>query len=293
MTKINPYAVIFKAFTIDSFVQRQLARVTASAPSGHVYLMLDQTAGSIGPITSGREIRYKEADLISLGFAPHAEGSILWYNADYPLYYFQHLHPEYDFVVMIEYDAVPQVDLDDMVQACRDGQLDCVAQPIRKALESYWWTNSMLHFYHYDQIQPFLICFAVFSSNAIRHLAACRISHGKRDDVIDETSWPIGEAFVGTELTLRHFRVRELSTFGAISRYDWWPPTHECELSDIAGNAFFHPVLVGRRYVVSLFKNGKITGLVCIVRRNIVGVFLLIIMRSMWRGGQRFLFLSK
>lgn len=293
MTKIKPYAVIFKAFTIDRFVQRQLARVTASAVSGHVYLMLDETTGSSGPITFERVIRYKEADLINFGFAPYADGSLFWYNADYPLYYFQYLHSEYDIVVMIEYDAVLQIDMDDMVQVCRDGQLDFIAQPVRRAVDSYWWTNSMLHFYRYDQVRPFLICVAVFSSNAIRHLAACRLRQGQRDDVVDKTRWPVGEAFVGTELTLNHFRIQELSTFGAISRYDWWPPTHESELSDIATKAFVHPVLVGRRYVRSLFKNGKITGIVGIMRLNIVRVFLLMAVRSVWRGGNKFMHQSK
>jgi hypothetical protein len=293
MTAIQPYAVIFKAFTMDRFVGRQLARVSSAASSGDVYLMMDETAGSVGPIAFDRVIRYKNADLIDLGFAPHAQGSLFWYNADYPLYYFQHLHPEYDVIVMIEYDAVLQISIDWLAQECRNSRLDFIAKPIQKALDSYWWTNSMLHFYQYDQIHPFLICVAVFSGEAVRHLAACRLRHGHHDDGFDTTQWPVGEAFVGTELILNGFRTRELSKFGQLSRYDWWPPTHESELPDLSGEAFIHPVLVGRRYVTSLFKNGYVTGLVAMMRLNLARVIFVMFVRSIWRGGRSLVLASK
>jgi hypothetical protein len=113
MTTTPRYAVLFKAYFMDDFIQRRLAHIVAAASSGDVYLMMDETKGSVGPIDYDRVIRYREADLIELGFPAITQGSLFWYNADYPLYYFQHLHPDYDTVIMVEYDAVPSVDLDD------------------------------------------------------------------------------------------------------------------------------------------------------------------------------------
>jgi hypothetical protein len=271
MSKVGRYAVLFKAFSTDAFVLRRLARVVAAAPSADVYLMLDETSGSFGPVAFDNVIRYRESDVLALGFAPHANGSLFWYNADYPLYYFQHLHPDYDMILMIEYDAVPNIDLDGLVQACRDAGIDFLGQPIAKTLEEYWWTESMLRFYRPDQVRLYLTCVAVFSARAVRHLAECRRQQGRLYDLPDASQWPIGETFIGTELSVGGFSLHDLSDFGRLSRYDWWPPAHETELPNFADDIFVHPVLIGRRYLKSLFKSNFKSGLIAVVKFTIPG----------------------
>ncbi len=54
----------------------------------------------------------------------------------------------------------------------------------------------------------------------------------------------------------------ELSDFGKLTRYDWWPPIHERELAHCTGEVFIHPVLAGRRYVKSLFKSNFRSGVI-------------------------------
>ena len=272
MATAGRYAVLFKAFKMDDFVRRRLAWVVAVAPSADVYLMIDETRGSAGPIAFERVIRYHEADLAALGFAQISKGSLFWYNGDYPLYYFQHSQPSYDVIVMIEYDAVPSAGLDALVQECRDQGVDFVGEPIAKPMEKYWWTSTMLRFYPRPQVRPYLICAAVFSARAVRHLAECRLRQGSGYDRPDATQWPIGETFIGTELTASGFRVRNLSSFGRLTRYDWWPPTHESELPDWSDDLFVHPVLIGRPYLKSLFKSGIISGLIVVVKFTLAGV---------------------
>ncbi|MBC7634706.1 MAG: hypothetical protein H7251_03795 [Acetobacteraceae bacterium] len=266
MTNSARYAVLFKAFFLDEFVIRRLARVVAAAPSGDVYLMLDETNASAGPSSFPRIIRYCEADVIALGFLKCGQGSLFWYNADYPLYYFQHLWPDYKNFVVIEYDAVPNINLDVMVAACTADAIDFVGQPIAKTLDSYWWTSTMLRYYPRAAVRPTLMCVALFSAAAVRHLAACRLRQGAEHNPADTKHWPIGETFVGTELAVGGFRSRDLASFGVLTRYDWWPPTHESELSDCAAEIFVHPVLTGRLYVRSLFKSGIISGVIIIVK---------------------------
>ncbi len=273
MTTAGRYAVLFKAFAIDDFVMRRLDRVVEASPSGDTYLMVDETRGGAGPISFDRIIRYRESDLTGLGFAPIAQGSLFWYNADYPLYYFQHLHPGYETIVMVEYDAVPNMNLDDMVRVCRAQAIDLIGHSIPKTSQTYWWSSTMLRFYRPDQIRPYQICAAVFSARAIRHLAAVRMRHGAGYDLPSAGQWPIGEAFIGTELAIAGFRLRELSSFGTLTGYDWWPPIHESELPYYAGQAFVHPVLSGRRYMKSLFKSGIRSGMIAgtrFVRRTVI-----------------------
>ena len=266
MSQVGRYAVLFKAFTTDDFVRRRLARVISAAPSGDVYVMIDETNGSAGPIEFDRVIRYRESDVLGLGFAPHGKGSLFWYNADYPLYYFQHLHPEYEMIVMIEYDAVPNCSLDRLVQECQDLDIDFLGQPIAKTLDEYWWTGTMLRFYEREQVKPYLICAAVFSAGAVRHLGECRRRQGSDYEAQDASQWPIGETFIGTELSAAGFRLHDLAAFGSLTRYDWWPPTHESELQDFAADIFIHPVLTGRRYVSSLFKSNFVSGVIVLVK---------------------------
>lgn len=256
------YAVLFKAFTTDDFVKRRLAHVVAAAPSGDVYLMIDETRQPAGDIDFDRVIRYQEADLVRLGFPHICEGSLFWYNADYPLYYFRHLRPEYDTIVTVEYDAVPNVNLDDIIRRFRAERLDLVGRTIHnKSPETYWWTKTMLRFYGMDQVRPYQICATIMSARAIDHLAATRKRHGAAG-VADARQWPIGETFVGTELSVAGFRMAELSDFGQLTRFDWWPPVHERELPRCADEVFIHPVLSGRRYVKSLFKSSFRSGLI-------------------------------
>ena len=255
------YAVLFKAFTTDEFVKRRLAHVVAAAPSGDVYLLLDETNRPSGEIDFDRVIRYEEADLLRIGFPHIAEGSLFWYNADYPLYYFRHLKPEYDVIVTVEYDAVPNVDLDELVQRFRAEELDLVGRTIDKAPQTYWWTKTMLRFYRMEQVRPYQICATILSARAIDHLAATRKRHAAAG-VSDPSEWPIGEAFVGTELSVAGLRMGELSDFGKLTRYDWWPPIHERELPHCSGEVFVHPVLAGRRYLKSLFKSSFRSGVI-------------------------------
>lgn len=266
MSMPRRYAVLFKAFFLDDFVRRRLAHVIAAAPGGDVYLMLDETAASASPSDFPLVIRYRDADLVALGFLSCSQGNLFWYNADYPLYFFQHLHPEYDDFLVIEYDAVPGIDLDGLVATCRAEGIDFVGQPISKPVDAYWWTSTMLHFYPRAEVRPTLICATYFSTTAVRHLAACRIRQGAGHDPREAQHWPIGETFVGTEIAASGLRQRDLASFGPLRRYDWWPPVHEGALADCAGDVFVHPVLDGRRYLRSLFKNGVRPGLVALTR---------------------------
>lgn len=256
------YAVLFKAFTTDDFVKRRLAHVVAAAPSGDVYLMMDETDQPGGDIDFDRTIRYQEADLVRIGFPHISQGALFWYNADYPLYYFRHLRPEYDTIVTVEYDAVPNVDIDDLVRRFRGEHLDLVGRTIiSKTPHTYWWTSTMLAFYSLDQVRPYQICATIMSARAIDHLAATRKRHGA-SGITDPHNWPIGETFVGTELAVAGFRMGELSDFGKLTRFDWWPPIHERELPHCIGEVFVHPVLSGRRYVKSLFKSNFRSGMI-------------------------------
>ena len=248
------YAVVFKAFFYDDFVRRRLEHVVRAAPSADVFLLIDETNGSAGPIEYDRVIRVTETEVANQGFPRVSDGSLFWYNADYPMYHFYGLHPGYEYYVIVEYDAVPARGIDALVEACAARSIDLVGQPIATPVDTYFWTGRMTRFYPRDAVRPFLVCAVVLSRRAIEHLAARRIEQGRTYDLADAAQWPIGECFIATELGQAGFTIRDLSSFGPLGRFDWWPPYHESELPDLPGELFIHPVLIGRRYWRSFFK---------------------------------------
>jgi len=250
------YALVFKAFFYDDFVRRRLDQVIRAAPSADVFLLIDETAGPAGPIDYDRVIRITEAAVTAQGFPDISERSLFWYNADYPMYYFQSLHPGYEHYVIVEYDAVPNRRIDALVEACAAQSIDLLGQPIAMPVDRYFWTGRMTRFYPREAIRPFLVCAAVLSRRAIEHLAARRIEQGRNYDLADAAQWPIGECFIATELGQAGFSIRSLSSFGHLTKFDWWPPYHESELPDLPDELFIHPVLIGQRYWRSFFKGG-------------------------------------
>jgi hypothetical protein len=67
-------------------------------------------------------------------------------------------------------------------------------------------------------------------------------------------SWPNNEAFIPTEMHNNGFVVRELGDFGKVEKYYWWPPSLEDDLPLLQDQAFLHPVLDERKYVVSCLR---------------------------------------
>jgi len=67
--------------------------------------------------------------VLGLGLSGAGHGNMLWFNGDYPLYYFYEQHGSYDYYVMTEYDVGVQRPLDDIVdRMARDGT-DLVSGP--------------------------------------------------------------------------------------------------------------------------------------------------------------------
>ena len=69
--------------------------------------------------------------------------------------------------------------------------------------------------------------------------------------------WPIAEAFIASEIFRAGLTFQSLDTFGDTSAFDWYPPTLEDDLPDLAGCAFLHPVLDPARYVAVNLRSNR------------------------------------
>ena len=125
------HAVLFKIYFVDSFVIRQLERLQTRVGGGDLYVIVDETKGTVGSIPHNRIIRSSEADMIRRGFVDaDPVSAMFWHSADYSLYPLIEDYPPYDYYVAVEYDAVINGDLDEIVDRIAAQKVDFVGQRI-------------------------------------------------------------------------------------------------------------------------------------------------------------------
>jgi len=248
------YAVIFRTHFWDEFVQRQFDRLLSKVGAGDLYVLVDETNGPVAGIGHDRVVRLTENDVLAMGMARAGEGNLLWFNGDYPLYYFEQTQQSYDYYLQLEYDVVLNMDTDPLIrQAARD-KADFVGLTKGEPVPEWAWLHTCRGVYPLEEIQYKLICLSVFSRRALLALGARRIEMAEqlRNSVI--TAWPFCEGFIATEMAKPGFVSVELTHYAETTAYDFWPPFVESDLPEMMGNPVIHPVLDRDRYIASLLK---------------------------------------
>lgn len=244
----HKYAVLFRTHIWNDYVARQYRRLLPSARGGDVFVLLDETGGPVA-VDAGRVVSHTAEGVTALGLTDGGARRMLWYNGDYPLYYFFRLHPTYRYYVMIEYDVAINGDIDRMVDHAEREGIGLMALTKGEAVGEWPHTASCLDVYDLALVKKRLICFSIFSCAAVAALFERRLalSHLYREGRLQR--WPFCEGFIPTELARRGFKIAEISTFGSTELYDWQPPIVETDLARLKSYAFIHPVLDQRRYV--------------------------------------------
>lgn len=251
------YAVLFKTHFWDAFVARQFARLAART-SGDVFVVVDETGGpvQIDGIGTARVVRLTEATALGCGFpAASTERSLFWYNVDYPHYIAFNQWPDYGHYLTVEYDAVIDLDIDQLVaDLARDG-VDYLCHPYTEATRKWPWFERHLEVYDEAEIVLSFSQVAVYSQRAMRLLRQRRLDMARDFASGALPYWPNNECFLATEIRRAGLRMAWLTDYGRATHFDWWPPMHEGDLAAQRGEAFIHPVLEGERYVRSVLKS--------------------------------------
>lgn len=244
----SKYAVLFRTHFWDDYVERQYQRLLSHAGGGDIFILVDETSKSVS-VPHPNVVPHTQKGVLDLGLYGGGHGNMLWFNGDYPLYYFYQQHNDYDYYIMTEYDVIVQRDLDDVVAQLSRDNVDLVGLSNTEAPADWPLTHTCLDAYAQDDIRKCLICIAMFSNRAIRRLFDRRLEMSQQWEAGLMQRWPYCEAFVPTEIAAAGFKMAELSKFGPIDRYDWKPAIVETDLPTLAGQAFAHPVLDAQRYV--------------------------------------------
>ena len=247
------FAVVFRTHFWDAFTTRQLERVRARAGSGQLFVLVDETRGRIEGITNKDVFRLTDKEVLGAGYPESGEGSVQWYSGDVPLYLFARAYPKFDYYVQLEYDVNLGVSLEELVDRISAEDVDMVALSTRGG-STWHWLSTMTDEYEPTLVRNQLICFSVFSRRAIHKLEKARLAQADRFRSGAIEKWPYCEGYIATEAVRQNLRVHELSAYGDVSHYEWWPPFHENELPNLEGLAFVHPVLDQSRFEASILK---------------------------------------
>ena len=245
----NPprYAVVFKTFAWNPFIERQARRWEAITGGGDFFIAADETGGQLGPMPFERVIRTNNDELIALGFANRFErGSLLWWSPDYVHYHFQDAYPHYDYYVFVEYDALFSGDVGHLVNELATRSIDFAAFPLKESMHDWAWTKPHLRTYASGELEGNLICITAFSRRALHHLRARRLQMGEGDVT---PFWPSAEAFLPTEIKRAGLAYASMEEFGDITHLNWRPPHLEEDVRQLSGSVFFHPVYDQSRYL--------------------------------------------
>ncbi len=248
------YAVIFRTHFWDDFAQRQFDRLLLQVSSGHVYILVDETNGVVEGIKHDRVVRLTEQNVLDMGLPRAGTGNLLWFNGDYPLYYFLKDHGSYSYYLQLEYDVVLNTDVDHLVSRAAADAVDFVGLTKGEPVHEWAWLHTTEGVYDPRGVRCKLICLSLFSHRALQALETRRLAMAEQlhDAII--TTWPFCEGFIATEMEADGFISVELSDYTDTAAYDTWPPFVESDLPTMTGHPIIHPVLDQERYVGSLLK---------------------------------------
>lgn len=248
------YALVFRTHFWDDFAQRQFDRAKLRAKSGDVFVLVDETRGKIPNIGAERVFGLTDGEILEAGFVGGVEGSIQWYSGDVPLYLFYAKHSSYDYYIQMEYDVNIHVDIDQLVERLETDQVDVLGLTNAEPINQWHWLSTCVEAYGLNGVRHQLLCLSAFSNNALSKLYEKRIEQAAlfKSGILNE--WPYCEGFVPSEAARQGLKFAELSHYGNVDAYQWWPPYLESDLKHLQRNAFVHPVLDPDRYIPSLFK---------------------------------------
>ncbi|MBV9749808.1 MAG: hypothetical protein JO157_13445 [Acetobacteraceae bacterium] len=247
------YAVVFRTHIWDDYVARQYRRLAARIGSGDLFVLLDETNGPV-PVSEGKVVSHTQEGIKALGLADAGRGNMLWYNGDYPLYFFYHQYPDYDHYIMVEYDVAVHGDVDAMVAFTAREGIGFIGLTKGEPVAEWPFTATCLDAYAPEDVKKRLFCFAVFSRDAVQALFEGRLSLSRELAEGTIQRWPYCEAYIPTELALNGFKLAELSELGSTDLYDWRPAFVETDLGRLQQHTFVHPVLDAHRYVQATIK---------------------------------------
>ena len=261
---IPPFAVLFLTHFWNEFSDRQIARLMQVSGHADVFVVVDESRGPVLVRHPPTHVLFiTTPSLAEDGFLLEPRDQARWLHTDYNLYHFIERYPQYDYVFLVEHDCVVTANLDVIVGAMKLMDAEFVGLPMSGAVEHWYWTETAIQYYDHAVISGRLMGITAYSRSLAERLSSERRSSRLRErfetfrtTVGSQIKWLNNECFIGCELTRLGILELSLSDFGDTSRYDWFPPTMERDLTRMSEPAFIHPCLDDKTVAASFVKRG-------------------------------------
>ncbi|KXV61563.1 hypothetical protein AD948_01255 [Acetobacter senegalensis] len=242
--------ILFRTHIWDDFTLRQYMRLPKSDSFDSV-ILANNTDGLCPPVEHLPFVIFTTDDLLKMGLESGPDKNMVWWNADYPLYYYSSLFPNYDYYILCEYDVFINCDLEKIIKSISREKKDIIALTSSSSLEGCIYLQSAEGVYPYENIRKTYFPFAIFSKRSIDFLYERRLVLSKHYREKKIYNWPHCELFVGTEIHASNLDVVQLTAYGKADYFSHYPPILEENIFYLREQNYIHPVLDSKRFLNS------------------------------------------
>ncbi len=203
-------ALLFRTHVFDEIVLDNYRHLVAHAPKNvDVFFLCDETAGELVVPDDVRKFSHTKEfsrQYRLLNFLPNKH---LWYNGDYPFYFFYDAYPAYDLYMMVEFDVYfTNKAVKAFYKHIVSTDADLHGVYFKEAAKAWIWRQAASAFNAtvYQIFGPVI----GLSNRAVARLYMKRVLQTQRYQNCEVSVWPNCEAFIPTEVVAAGFSVDSL-----------------------------------------------------------------------------------
>jgi len=213
-------AVCFRTHVWDDFIARAAQRIHNASGKADFYILANETAGVL-PDTGYPKIAHTERDFERIGLICEPKNyPVLWWNCDYALYDLFRKLPDYDYYMMVEFDAYTNVDLYGVAETMSRQKIDWVSFKPKVPVTPTWPHAHSCSGLPYSRLTWTPVPVLFISRAAIAYLYDERLRLAKKFQTGQIGDWAICEAFISSALCDARFSGQNLGAYGNIEWFD-------------------------------------------------------------------------
>lgn len=245
----------------DLVVQLYRQMVEFSPINTDVFLYCDFSMGDL-PTPEGIKFEsHTTKDAARFDLLPFPPKRVLWYNGDYPFYFFHDAKPDYDLYVMIEYDVFfTNTALQQFFRHISLVEADYYGVYVRPARAGWKWAEAAKA--HRDHVYSSFFPIVGLSKLAIQKLLQSRQVQAKKYLGGNIKTWIHCEAFVPTEIYALGLSANNLNDCLNIRPEKFSTARHTLVCSDLLeldsiSSEFYHPAIPHQEFLKTLIGQAR------------------------------------
>jgi hypothetical protein len=248
------FVVALRTHVWDRHVAVMAGRLAAAAGAARFVVLADET---LAPLDCAPfETIAHTDDFSAFGLPKFPHRTVLWYNADYPLYLLRKQFPAASHYAMVEYDVAANIDLHALLRHSAASGIDLIAHNIRDCAPEWMWTETAVA--HFSRPLQSFFPLLIISGRAVDGLLARRLEIYRNKTPKSYADWPFCEAFIPSVIAeMPAARIEGLAAHADLGSYRNIFPMHVNQPEAAAAGTVCHPVLGGAAFAGKWLKYQK------------------------------------